>query len=41
MSSGTIFWATWGRVMHTCEGPDFGGLHKSKNYAFPLKPFRS
>ena len=26
--------------MHSCETPDFGGFHKHKNWAFPLRFIR-
>ena len=43
MSSVTIFWVIWRKVIHTREAPDLGGgwggggLHKNKNGAFALK----
>ena len=37
MSSERIFRVIWVRVMQTREAPDFRGLHKYKNCAFPLK----
>ena len=36
MSLVRIFWVIWRKVMHTREVPDFWGLHKNLNCAFPL-----
>ena len=32
----STFWVIWKKVMHTREAPDFLGLHKNMNCAFPL-----
>ena len=37
MSLVSTFWVNWRKVMHTRETPDFRGLHKNMNCAFPLK----
>ena len=36
MSLISISWVIWGTVIETCEAPDFLGLHKNKNFAFPV-----
>ena len=36
MSLVSIFRVMWREVMHTHEAPDFWGLHKNMNCAFPL-----
>ena len=37
MSLVSTFWVIWRKVMHTREAPDFLGLHKNMNCAFPLR----
>ena len=37
MFSVKTFWVIWRKVMHTCEAPNYWGLHKNMNCAFPLR----